>query len=57
MRLKRNLKEELGYPIHVLRGLIFITIFDEFCRVKLTSKRELMRSIISRKNMVDVAAR
>jgi len=44
-----RLKREFEYLSHVLQGLIFITIMDEFCYVKLTNKRELMRSIISRK--------
>jgi len=45
---KSGLKRELEYLSHFLQGLIFI-IIDEFCYVKLTNKRELMRSIISRR--------
>ena len=48
--LKSRLKRELEYLSHVLQGLIIIKILDEFCLVKLTGKRELMRSIISRKH-------
>ena len=49
-KLKSGLKREFEYLSHVLQGLIFITILDEFCLVKLTGKRELMKSIISRKH-------
>jgi hypothetical protein len=47
-KLKSGLKREFEYLSHVLQALIFITIIDEFCYVKLSNKRELMRSIISR---------
>ena len=47
-KLKLGLKREFEYLSHVLQALIFITIIDEFCYVKLSNKRELMRSIISR---------
>jgi len=47
--LKSRLKREFEYLGHVFQGLLFITIFDEFCYVKLTNKRELMKSIISRR--------
>jgi len=47
--LKSRLKREFEYLSHVFQGLLFITIFDEFCYVKLTNKRELMKSIISRR--------
>lgn len=49
-KLKSRLKREFEYLSQVLQGLIFITILDEFCLVKLTGKRELMRSIMSRKH-------
>jgi len=51
--LKSRVTREFEYLSHVLQGLIFITIIDEFCYVKLTNKRELMRSIMSRKHNRD----
>ncbi len=48
--LKSRLKREFEYLSHVFQGLLFITIFDEFCFVKLISKRELMKSILSRRH-------
>ena len=48
-KLKSGIKGEFEYLSHVFQGLLFITIFDEFCYVKLTNKRELMKSIISRR--------
>jgi len=48
-KLKSRLKREFEYLSHVLQGLILITIIAEFCYVKLTDKRELVKSIISRK--------
>ena len=47
--LKSRLKREFEYLSHVFQGLLFITIFDEFCYVKLINKRELMKLIISRR--------
>jgi len=49
-KLKSRIKREFEYLSHVLQGLLFIIIIDEFCYVKLTSKRELVRSIISRRH-------
>ena len=49
-KLKSRIKREFEYLSHVFRGLIFITILDEFCYVKLTNKRELMKSIVSRRH-------
>ena len=49
-KLKSRIKREFEYLSHVFQGLIFITILDEFCYVKLTNKRELMKSIISRRH-------
>ena len=49
-KLKSGVRREFEYLSHVLQGLIFITIFDEFCHVKLINKRELMKSIISRRH-------
>lgn len=49
-KLKSRIKRELEYLSHVFQGLLFITIFDEFCYVKLTNKRELIRSIISKRH-------
>jgi hypothetical protein len=49
-KLKSKIKREFEYLSHVLQGLLFIIIIDEFCYVKLTNKRELVRSIISRRN-------
>ena len=48
-KLKSGLKRKFEYLNHVLQALIFITIIDEFCYVKLSNKRELMKSIISRR--------
>ena len=47
--LKPGLKRKFEYLSHVVQGLIFITIIDEFCYVKLTNKRGFIRLIISRK--------
>lgn len=47
--LKSRIKREFEYLSHVFQGLLFIIIIDEFCYVKLTNKRELVRSIISRR--------
>jgi hypothetical protein len=49
-KLKSRLRREFEYLSHVLQSLIFITILDEFCYVKLTNKRKLLRSIISRRH-------
>ncbi len=49
-KLKSRIKREFVYLSHVLQGLLFITFIDEFCCVKLTNKRELMRLIISRRH-------
>jgi len=49
-KLKSRIKREFEYLSHVFQGLIFITVLDEFCYVKLTNKRELMRLIISRRH-------
>jgi len=49
-KLKSRIKREFEYLSHVFQGLIFITILDEFCYVKLTNKRELMKSIVSRRH-------
>jgi hypothetical protein len=49
-KLQSRIKREFEYLSHVFQGLIFITILDEFCYVKLTNKRELMKSIISRRH-------
>ncbi len=48
-KLKSRLKREFEYLGLVLQGLIIITVLDEFCCVKLTNKRELMKSIIARR--------
>ena len=50
VKLKSRIKREFEYLSHVIQCLIFIIIIDEFCYVKLTSKRELMKSIISRRH-------
>jgi len=52
-KLKSRLRREYEYLGHVLQSLIFITIFDEICYVKLIDKRELMRSVLSRKHHHD----
>jgi hypothetical protein len=49
-KLKSRLKREFEYLSQVLQGFIFIIILDEFCYVKLTNKRKLLRSIISRRH-------
>ena len=33
----------------VFQGLLLITIIDEFCYVKLTSKRDLIKSILTKR--------
>ena len=33
----------------VLQGLLLITIIDEFCYVKLTNKRDLIRFILTKR--------
>lgn len=48
-KLKSRLRREFEYLSLVLQGLIIITVLDEFCGVKLTNKRELMKSIIARR--------
>jgi hypothetical protein len=48
--LKSRMAREFEYLGHVLQGLLFITIVDEFCFVKLTDKRQLMKLIITRKH-------
>jgi hypothetical protein len=50
VKLKSRIRGEFEYLNNVIQGLIFILIIDEFCYVKLTNKRELMRSIISRRH-------
>ena len=50
VKLKSRIKIEFDYLIHIIQCLIFIIIIDEFCYVKLTGKREIMKSIISRKH-------
>jgi hypothetical protein len=49
-KLKSRIKREFDYLNHIIQCLIFIIIIDEFCYVKLTAKREIMKSIISRKH-------
>jgi hypothetical protein len=49
-KLKSRIVRKLEHLLEVLQCLLFITIIDEFCFVKLTNKRELMKSIISRRH-------
>ena len=49
-KLKSGVQREVGYLGHVLQGLILIAILDELYLVKLTGKRLLIRSIMSRKH-------
>jgi len=49
-KLKSRIKRAFEYLGDVFQCLLFITIIDEFCYVKLTNKRELMRSILTRKH-------
>ena len=49
-KLKSKIIRKLECLFDVFQCLLLITIIDEFCFVKLTNKRELMRSIISRRH-------
>jgi hypothetical protein len=49
-KFKSGVQREFGYLGHVIQGLILITILDEFYLVRLTGKRELIRSVVSRKH-------
>ncbi len=49
-KLKSRIVREFEYLSDVLQCLVLITIIDEFCYVKLTNKRDLMRSILTRKH-------
>jgi hypothetical protein len=48
-RLKSGVVRKIEYLRDVLECLLLITIIDEFCYVKLTNKRDLMKSIILRR--------
>ncbi len=49
-KLKSRVVREFEYRSDVLQCLVLITIIDEFCYVKLTNKRDLMRSILTGKH-------
>jgi len=48
-KLKSRIARELEYLTDVIQCLVLIAIIDEFCYVKLTNKRDLLRSVLSRR--------
>lgn len=48
-QLKSRTVEKIEYLLDVLQCLVLISIKDEFCCVKLTNKREFMKSMLVRK--------
>ena len=48
-KLKSRIACELEYLTDVIQCLVLIAIIDEFCYVKLTNKRDLVRSVLSRR--------
>ncbi len=48
--LKLEILKKIDQLSDILQFLVLITIIDEFCYVKLTNKKDLMRSIIVRRN-------
>ena len=50
-KLDSGIVRKLDYLLDIFQSLILISIIDEFCDVKLADKRDLMRSIITRKQI------
>jgi hypothetical protein len=48
-KLKSILGREFEYLVNVFQCLVLISFIDELCYVKLTNKRDLLRSILTRK--------
>jgi hypothetical protein len=48
-KLKARIAREWEYLTDVIQCLVLIVVIDEFCYVKLTNKRDLLRSVLSRR--------
>jgi hypothetical protein len=47
-KMKSKIVSKLEHLLDIFQCLVLIMIIDEFCYVKLTNKREIMRSVISK---------